>query len=405
MPIFAVISEYNPFTLGHEYHINAARRECGADYIVGIMSGPFVQRGEPAVMDKFTRAAIAVSCGLDAVIELPCIYAVSNAEQFARGGVRTAAAMGVDGICCGCEHTDAGVISFLADVSADEPEELSLAIKEGLMRGCSYASVRAEEYAKWASRSSIYSYDYVIAVMTQPNSILALEYKKAINVFAPHMELKLIQRVGGGYNDKCTDASFPSASAVRETILCGRAIREYVPSACAELLERQMQTGNAPVTLKSLEQAILYRIRTMTCDELDGLYDCPPGLGRLIRNAAAASSCIHEAVSMCVNKSFTAARIRRIFIAALLGQTKELAEKCRNTDIPLHVLGARDSGVLSVLSAKSRSQIITRANQFPEDNAIFTFDIKAANIYSLALAPENRAAMRDYTQKLELFKS
>ena len=405
MPVFAIISEYNPFTLGHEYHVSAARKVCGADYIIGIMSGPFVQRGEPAVADKYVRAGIAAACGLDAVVELPCIYAISNAEQFARGGVRTAAALGADGICCGCEHEDGDVISFLADIAANEPAELSTAIKSELSKGFSYASIRAAVYAEWVSQNSAYSYEYIKSVLTQPNSILALEYKKAVNAFAPDMKLKLIKRVGAGYSDNSLCTSLPSATAVREAIFEGRSFGEAVPSICCELLNKEIAHGNAPVTLQSLEQAILYRIRSMSEEDLLGLYDCAPGMPSLIRSAAYEASGIYEAVRKCVNKSYTASRIRRLFIASLLGQTSKLMEKCSRTDIPLHILAARGNGVLAALSSCSQSPVITRANQFPEANDIFAFDVRAQNIYSLTQAPERRQAIRDYTHKLVLYKS
>ncbi len=404
MPIFVIISEYNPFTLGHEYHVNAARKAYDAEYIIGIMSGPFVQRGEPAVMDKYIRADIAVACGLDAIVELPCIYAISNAEQFARGGIRTAAALGADGICCGCEHDDIDVISFLANIAANEPAELSTAIKSELGKGFSYASIRAASYAEWASKKSMYSYEYIKSVLTQPNSILAVEYKKAINAFAPNMKLKLIKRIGAGYSDNSMSSVLPSATAVREAIFAGRSFDGVLPSICSKLLNKEIEVGNAPISLQSLEQAILYRIRTITEDDLLNLYDCAPGMSGLIRAAAYEASGIYEAIRKCVNKSYTASRIRRLFLAALLEQTNQLMEKCSHADIPLHVLAARDNGVLAALSSYSRRPIITRTNQFPEDNDIFSFNVKAQNIYSLTQAPENRRAMHDYTHKLKLYR-
>lgn len=403
MSLFAIIAEYNPFTLGHEYHIHKTREVCNADYLVGIMSGPFVQRGEPAVADKYVRADTAVACGLDAVIELPCVYASSNAEQFARGAVRVAAAMGADGICCGCEHEDISVINMLAQLSLNEPKELSDAVKNELSSPKSFAAARAAAYAQWCARSTDYSCEYIEYVLTQPNSILAIEYKKAINIFAPEMKLKLIKRIGSNYTNTDMRTPLPSASAARTAMLAGESFEAALPESSCTAIKSEIANGNAPVSLESLEQAILYRIRTMSVSELDALYDYSASMSALIKNAAHESCSINEAIHSCVNKTYSAARIRRAFIAALLGYTKALAEQCKQTPVPLHILAARNNGVLAVLNERSKSPVITRANQFPTDNCIFTFDLRAQSTYSLTQSGSRRTAVRDFKHKLELY--
>lgn len=222
MTITALIAEYNPFHNGHAYHIREARRLTGADFLIVLMSGNFVQRGEPAVIDKTARAEMAVRCGADLVLELPVCYACGSAEYFAGGAVALLNALGcVDYLCFGSECGDLAVLQTAAAVLSDEPEEYRQELQKLLRQGRSFPLARQEALARYLAQNpgterdaEIFSCETPASFLSLPNNILAIEYLKAL--IQSHSPIKpvTIRRMGSGYHD--TDIGrFCSATALR----------------------------------------------------------------------------------------------------------------------------------------------------------------------------------------------
>lgn len=220
MKIIGIIAEYNPFHNGHAYQVEEIRRRTGADYVVAAMSGDFVQRGAPAVVDKYARTRMALSCGIDLVLELPVLWATASAESFAAAGVALFEKMGcVDGICFGAECDDLSLLSDIADLLIEEPSDyraaLSSYIKEGLTFPQARARALTEVLAASAapsqkaasslrdalSRSAFLTPSALAEVLGSPNNILAIEYLKAIRRQNASLTPYLIKREGAGYHD------------------------------------------------------------------------------------------------------------------------------------------------------------------------------------------------------------
>ena len=214
MKTVGLITEYNPFHNGHLHHINEAKKITGADCVVVIMSGDFVQRGTPAIMDKYQRTLAALSCGADFVFELPVCYATGSAEYFAEGAVRALDALGVvDSICFGSECGDICILSEIASILTDEPAKYSKYLQEYLKNGDNYAKARAKAFK--------HIFPKYADILESPNNILGIEYIKALKKCSSNMIPYTINRIGHAYHDtECRD-TLASASAIRKLLTSG----------------------------------------------------------------------------------------------------------------------------------------------------------------------------------------
>ncbi len=218
MKAVGLVTEYNPFHNGHMLHLQKSMELSGADVSVAVMSGDFVQRGEPAVMDKYTRARIAVDCGVNLVVELPVKFALANAEQFATGAVFTLNALGVDSMCFGSESGSVRELDYIADVLANESDLYQLALKKELRSGASFPLARENAIGTM----NIMDRELLHDILSSPNNILAIEYLKAAKRHACPITPYTFKRAGMGYNDLFTaqnaDSEYASAEALRNEI-------------------------------------------------------------------------------------------------------------------------------------------------------------------------------------------
>ena len=204
MIVTAVIAECNPFHNGHRYLARKARELTGADYVVAVMSGPFVQRGAPAVLDKYTRTQMALCGGVDLVAELPAVYALSQAEQFAAGGVRIADAMGCDFLCFGCENDNLSCLTAAAQLFNEEPDDYWEVLSGGLRSGLSYPAAReaaACELLLKRTPEIFSSKEDITGLLQGPNNILAISYLQALLRSGSRMEPVAVKRIGSGHRD------------------------------------------------------------------------------------------------------------------------------------------------------------------------------------------------------------
>ena len=207
MNVTAIISEYNPLHKGHLYHIETARKETNADFVIAIMSGDFVQRGTPACVEKHTRAHMALVSGVDLVLELPLTYSTGSAELFADGAVSILNGLGVvDAICFGCECGSVEPLMEIARILNNEPTWYSEDLQMYLKEGYSYPAARAAALPEYSD------------ILTSPNNILGIEYCKAILKYDARIEPIGIQRMGSNYHDEELNSKFSSATAIRNTL-------------------------------------------------------------------------------------------------------------------------------------------------------------------------------------------
>ena len=300
MQATGIIAEYNPFHNGHLYHIQETKRLTQQPVIV-VMSGSFMQRGEPAVLSKWQRASCAVQGGADLVLELPCVFTLRSAEFFAKGAVQLLAATGcVNTIACGTEHPQS---DFEAAASLACSAEAQARLRELLQNGLSYAQ----------------AWEKILGANTAfrtPNDILALEYTKALLQTAADIQPLYLQRTDEGYNSTTIGNSIASASAIRLAIADGN---ESWQQAVPDYTNAALAAGGYDAQL--LWQLLRYRLRLLTPHQLAERCEASEGLENLLSRAADCD-CLQAALAACSSKRYTASRIRRLLLQILLDLPK-----------------------------------------------------------------------------------
>lgn len=384
MQITGIVCEYNPFHLGHSYQLEAARRAVGEDCaVVCVMSGNFVQRGEPAILSKAARAEMAVRCGADLAVELPLPWALSSAERFADGGVALLEALGADAIAFGAECPDVSRLRALAEALLRE--ETGALIREKLRGGVSYAAAR--ERALWELTGPD------ATLLREPNNILAVEYIKAALRRGAALRPVAVERFGAAH-DGPVKAGAASAAAIRKLVLAGDDPAPFLPEAAAEILRRETAAGRGPVTVEAAEGAILARFRTMTEADFAALPDGSEGLWRRFMEAARSEPTLEAVLARAKTKRYALSRLRRMAMAAYLGLTAD----ARLEDPPyIRVLavGARGREVLRRAKARGTLPVLTKPAAVrklsPEAQSLFALESRAADLYSLlSPAPTQR---------------
>lgn len=308
MKIIGVICEYNPLHLGHKKQLDRIRQDnpdCG---IVCLMSGNFVQRGHPAIIDKALRAQVAIHSGADLVLELPVTASLSSAEGFAAKGVAILSGF-CDGLSFGMETADTELLDKTVDalLSDEFPEHL----RESLDTGLSFPAAR---------QKALESMEIDASLLNSPNNILAIEYCKAIRAQNSQMIPMPIQR-DGNYHDQEADTQNPSATAIRLLMMESGAWLDYVPACTREIL-----SGARIHTTAFAEQAILYRLRTMSEAEYEALPYGSEGLWRKLMHNAKAGATLEDILQATKSKRYTRTRLDRMVLCALLGITKEMLD-------------------------------------------------------------------------------
>lgn len=313
MKISGIVCEYNPFHNGHKYHIEQTRKN-GATHIISVMSGNFVQRGDTALVNKFKRAETAVKCGSDLVIELPFPYAVSGAENFARGAVYLLNEIGcVDEISFGSETGDIEKLRKSADISrkcSEMPE-----LKSMLEKGMSYPSATSYLAEKYYGSE-------ISDILSKPNNVLAVEYIKALEFFDSDIKPFTVSRNSAGHDSCEISGIYASASYIRDKILSGleNEIYSLIPEFSADMIRNAIKNDEI-ADIRNLERIILYKLRTADRNIMSNVPDVAQGLeNRIIASGSEIS--LENLVNRIKNKRYTMSRIRRIILNAAAGVKK-----------------------------------------------------------------------------------
>ena len=374
MKICAIICEYNPFHNGHLYHLKAARELSGADTVVCIMSGNFVQRGEPAILNKYVRAKHAVLAGADAVLELPTVFATSNAELFAKGAIKLLSSIpAVQTLCFGAENENKTAFTLAARYLNDEPKEVSEKIKQAVSEGVGYAKARAQAYAGFIP----------FDLLASPNNILGLEYARALLELHSEISLLPVERMGAGYSDESLQENFSSATAIRSALEHGETPNGNLPEFVLKDLPENLTNP-----LDGLEK---YAILSTPKETLANVCDCTEGLENAFKKAALLNEPLAQTLT---SPRYTSSRIRRIALQNLLKIEKNLIRESLQDPSYLRVLAVKKgrSDVLSALSESAFPLIVrTHDEEILSGTAkqCFQKDIFAEEIYSL-LYPQTK---------------
>lgn len=356
-----IICEYNPLHLGHQKQIDRIRQEFGPETaIVCAMSGNFVQRGVPAIVDKSIRAQAALAAGADLVLELPVTTALSSAEGFAAGGVSVLSRL-CDILCFGAETADKETLVKTAQALLDPA--FSPLLKSHLETGISFPAARQAALQDMGTNAS---------ALSLPNDILAVEYCKAILSQQSTMEPFPIHR-GGSYHATSIDVDNPSATAVRNLMRIAHNWKPYIPSQCRPILE------NASLhALEAGERAILSKLRSMTDDDFEALPYGSEGLWRKLMHESRSKATLEEIITGVKSKRYTRSRLDRMIMCAFLGITKEVLE----APVPYtRVLGFTDRG-RAILSRHKKSGSFVNAGQWV-DHPYQLLEKRCGDLYGL----------------------
>ena len=380
--------------------------QTNSNYTVCVISGNFVQRGNTSIVDKWTKAEMALKGGADLVIELPTVYSVSSAENFAEGAVKLLNSLGiVDNISFGMEAKDISLLNNIAIVLDQEPKEYVTILNHELSKGISFP--KARENAVMMYLNDIKKY---INVMTSSNNILAIEYLKALKKLRSTMYPVGIPREKVLYNDEFIVDDFASATAIRRMISRGEyeEIRKVMPKFSYNLLANSVNQGKYVIDLAIFQKEILYTLRKMSVAEIAELPDVSEGLENAIKNASDSCNNLMDFINIVKSKRYTQTRIQRILVYALLGITKKDMEISKKVNPYIRILGVSNRGkaLISEISRMNNNiPIVTSVKKFMTESKnknlkrLLRIDINATDIYTLGYLKDAYANL-DYTHKI-----
>lgn len=340
MKIVGIVAEYDPFHSGHRYQIETLRAKLGEECaVVCAMSGNWTQRGGPALVDKWTRAELALHGGADLIVELPTPWATASAETFARGGVEILSRCGADILCFGSESGDLDELKRAADCL--DSEDYRTALKAQLEGGLSFAVARQQAVEQLIGPTDC---------LAHPNNNLGIEYLRANRRQGSPMEVLTVRRFGDAHNAPASGTGHASASAIRALLRSGDETGlTYLPPQASSLLNRPFSHYERAFP------AVLARLRTMDRTELAALPDCGEGLEKRILDAAGRAESLESLFDLAKSKRYAHARIRRVVLRAFLGLTEIPGE------VPyLRVLGANGRG-RAILKSLRDEAVLTKS--------------------------------------------
>ena len=406
--VIGVIAEYNPFHNGHYYHLQATKEITGADYCVAVISGNFTQRGDTSIVNKWAKTYMAICGGADLVIELPTVYSISSAENFANGAIKILDNLKVvDAVSFGAEANDLATLNNIANVLYEEPKAYTNILAHELKKGISYPSARENALMMYLNDIKRYA-----NTLNSPNNILAIEYLKALKVQKSKLEPIMIKIKKVYYKDNKNVDDFASATAIRKLLQDGEYtnLRKVIPRSSYTIIGQEARKGSIVLSLEKYEKEIIYALRKMKVEEIANLPDVSEGLQFAIKNAANESNTLKDLISNIKSKRYTQTRIQRILLYALLGIDKKLMDNSKKVVPYVRVLGFTQKGK-SLLSEIARTNpklnIITSLKKYMDQNQnknkilseMLEKDIFATDIYTLGYTGESKANL-DFTNNM-----
>ncbi len=388
MKVLGIIVEYNPFHAGHLYHLRSATDLVKPDFTIAVMSGDFVQRGEPAIVEKFARAEMALRAGVDVVFELPAIYAIQDASGFAKGAIGMINATNVvDDLVFGSESNDIENIEKIASLIFEESEEFKIELKEKLKTGLSFPNARRLAISKMLDEKA--------EEMRYSNNILGIEYIVALKKLRSKIKPHIIKRIGSNYNDENIN-SIPSATAIRKAISKGEKI-ESLPYFSAEILQREFANGKGPVFFDDFFDLLRAKIILLRREGLEKIYGFNEGLSERFFKAACYAKDSKSFLKIVKTKRFTFTRIKRRMMYGIFEIDREFISRSNESGPQyLRLLGFRknSSHILRLISDRSSIPLISNLSEFKSaiqnrnvDIALaqeqLNFDLKTSNLYRL----------------------
>lgn len=406
MAVLGVVAEFNPFHQGHLYFIKEIKKQNNINFVICVMSGNFVQRGTPAICNKWARAAMAVQSGADLVIELPFCFATRSAYNFAQGAIQLLERTGiVSHLGFGSESNDIGFLNHLANLLNEETEAYQGLLKKYLAQGLSYPVARAQALQEYYPHPSMKSF------LLGSNNILGIEYLKVLQQINSNIIPLAIQRKGSHYHSSDLD-EYASASAIREALynnISLENIQHTMPATARQILLEEINQGRAPIRLDILENILMYRLRMMSIDEIGLLYDVNEGLENRIYEKSLTCTDNESLKNEIKTKRYSLTKINRILLYSIFNFNKIIADELDKSG-PLyhHVLAFNRQGqkLLQAIKENSPLPVLSRGKdvkmiwdqKYSLAGKMIDLDVKATNVYSL-MYPDyiHRTGAADFT--------
>jgi predicted nucleotidyltransferase len=416
MKVVGLITEYNPFHNGHKYHIEQAKKITGADYCVAVMSGNFVQRGTPAVIDKYSRAKMALNNGVDLVLELPVCYATGSAEYFAHGAVSILDKLGViNTLCFGSECGDITLLNAAAQFLLDAPKDFERQLQEFMKDGLTFPAARSKAFEQSIGDLATSDRHSIAKILTEPNNILGIEYNKALINLSSSIEPITIQRIAAHYHEQELSTGYPctgndleycdpvisSATAIRNSInqqkeLSAEAIASVTHSVPEDVAQYLMDHYHStyPITEEDFAAILKYRLRHEDSKSLTEYLDITPDLAERLKNIQDYNKNVSSLVQEIKTKNMTLTRINRALLHVLLNiRTESMKDYIENDYTPYaRILGIRKEStpLLRSIEKYGRIPMITKVAKAEKQldllgMQMLSEDIFAADIYNQAV--------------------
>lgn len=385
MNLTGVVAEYNPFHKGHEYQLKRARELSECDGIVVVMSGNFVQRGEPAIIDKFRRAEAAVYGGADLVIELPMPFSSQNAEMFASAAIKELKKLPVNNLSFGCENADINLMKEIAYLQLSD--KFNEAIQGEIRKGISYPKALSN-----ATSSSLGEEAFKIA--SSPNNVLAIEYIKSTLKHNLSWNLVPVERMGKEHNDSIATGFYDSATAIRKVLLNSSHNHVSVPPKSREIISEFYHTHKKFNSLNNYLELLHYKIIELGPEKLNNIYEVTEGLNNKIYSNVFLHDNINDFIMSLKSKRYTYSKLRKVLLNILLEITDEDIKYFMSTDTDyIKVLAFNDTGRKIIKEAKNNYEtvVINRYSDYkkyninPKELPLFKLTDKSTNIYNIPL--------------------
>lgn len=415
MKVVGLVTEYNPFHNGHKYHIEEAKKITGADYVIAVMSGNFVQRGTPAIIDKYTRAEMAIRNGVDLVFELPVCYATASAEFFALGAVSLLDKLGiVDEICFGSECGDITLVKEIARILVNAPKEYDTILSSYMKEGLTFPAAREKAFTQYLLDNNLLSdksREQLTKVLSEPNNILGIEYVKALLSLSSSIKPVTIQRKVAGYHDKelnnqdkqadCnnTPSSISSATAIRTFFMNAHDVNQLSPIADSvphDVYESLVSNYHKtyPITEDTFANIIRYKLLSEDHATLSSYLDITEDLADRMKNIANLNFTMEELVHHLKTRNLTLTRINRALLHILLNIRKDTFDTYNENGYTAYarILGIKkeSSHLLRTIAEVGRIPIIRKVSQASKQIAplamqMLSEDLFATHLYNQAV--------------------
>lgn len=405
MKAVGLIVEYNPFHNGHLYHAQQSRQQSGADCVIAVMSGSFLQRGEPAIVNKWSRTAMALHNGVDLVMELPYIYSTQHAEHFAAGAVSLLEAIKCDAFCFGSENGSISSFKQLYEIMSQHETTLNELIRQYSKEGNSYPRAFS-----LALQSLNVSPNHEID-LSMPNNILGFQYVRAALSNQFHIQPSLINRVAAHYHDaNLPSGHIASATSIRKALMDQadekNSVQSFMPVYSWNELNEYAAKNSLLHSWEHYWPFLQYTLLAHSAEQLGDIYEVEEGIQYRLKEAAVLSKSFEEFMTKVKTKRYTYTRIQRICVHILNNVSKQQMKQLMYKPSFIRILGFNETGrqYLSEKKKQIELPIVTKPGSF-KDEAL-ALDIHAAAVHSLVLPPEQRlqALQREYQQPIILKK-